>query len=236
MFGLSALTQALSGPVAQEEPPAADPRLTLDPAVFPCLTASYASQPAAAEGRPESFPASMGATEAGDGPRVRCRHPHNPEPHPCISCVLGGRRREAVALPAGGRAVPAGRPGLRACPPAHPRYPLQTWEPHRNYLSEAVIGSLPAGLSVAERQSIAASTPLSSTLKVLGALPGQKVTSPTEEGQRLRRQALKGAVLVFITAGYPGGRRGGANEALLEAACGALRAWHAPPPPPSFDC
>eukprot|EP00887_Chlorella_sp_A99_P000154 scaffold16.g154.t1 len=79
-------------------------------------------------------------------------------------------------------------------------------EPHRNFLSEAVIGSLPAALTPAERRSIAASTPLSSTLRAAGSLPADQVSAPTPAGQALRRQALKGALLVFITSGVPGKR------------------------------
>lgn len=76
--------------------------------------------------------------------------------------------------------------------------------PSRNRLSEAVIGSLPRPLSLAERKTISESMKLSSTLTRLGSLPSQKVLSRNEEGVRLRRRVLKGAVLVFITAGYAG--------------------------------
>lgn len=74
----------------------------------------------------------------------------------------------------------------------------------RNFLTEAVIGSLPKALSVSERQSIFASTPLSPTLNLLSSLPSDKVHARSLEGRRLRRHVLRGAVLVFITAGYSG--------------------------------
>lgn len=89
-------------------------------------------------------------------------------------------------------------------------------EPNRNYITEAVIGSLPAALPPDERQRILASTPLSSTLNKLGSLRHDTLASPTLQGQRLRRSALKGALLVFITAGLPGAH-----------ACISQPAWHA---------
>lgn len=79
-------------------------------------------------------------------------------------------------------------------------------DPNRNFITEAVIGSLPAALPADERQRIQASTPLSTTLNKFSSMPRDKVTSPTPEGQRLRRNALKGALLVFITAGLPSER------------------------------
>ena len=77
-------------------------------------------------------------------------------------------------------------------------------DPSRNFLTEAVIGSLPKALSLSERQSISASTPLSPTLNLLSSLPSDKVHARSLEGRRLRRHVLRGAVLVFITAGYSG--------------------------------
>lgn len=75
-----------------------------------------------------------------------------------------------------------------------------------NYLTEAVIGSLPRGLSVTEKELVMASTPLSPTLNLLSSMPSTLVTSRTTEGKRLRRHVLRGAVIVFITAGYSGKR------------------------------
>ncbi|EFN59059.1 hypothetical protein CHLNCDRAFT_137776 [Chlorella variabilis] len=75
-----------------------------------------------------------------------------------------------------------------------------------NFLSEAVVRSLPKGLTATERERVLASTPLSPTLNLLGAMPLvrllDKVNSRSMEGARLRRHVLRGAVLVFITAGY----------------------------------
>ncbi|KAL3140541.1 hypothetical protein ABBQ32_005121 [Trebouxia sp. C0010 RCD-2024] len=73
-----------------------------------------------------------------------------------------------------------------------------------NFMADAVIGSLPRGLSLNERDKIFASTPLSPTLSMLSSMPSDKVGSRTLEGRRLRRHVLKGAVIVFITAGYSG--------------------------------
>ena len=73
-----------------------------------------------------------------------------------------------------------------------------------NFLTEAVIGSLPKALSATEREHILSATPLSPTLNVLSSMPSAVVSSRSLEGRRLRRHVLRGAVIVFITAGYSG--------------------------------
>jgi len=74
----------------------------------------------------------------------------------------------------------------------------------QNY--DAVIGSLPKGLSVEERNKVYASTPMSPARGLLYQLPQDKVGTRTLEGRQLRRSVLKGAVIAFITAGYSGKR------------------------------
>ena len=78
--------------------------------------------------------------------------------------------------------------------------------PAPNLISEAVIGSLPAGLSAADRSRIQMATPMSPALNALASLPSTKVASRSAEGKALRRQVLSGAVIVFVTAGYSGKR------------------------------
>lgn len=46
--------------------------------------------------------------------------------------------------------------------------------PNRNYITEAVIGSLPRPLSLKERASVSASVPLSNTLKLVGSLASNR--------------------------------------------------------------
>ncbi|KFM27308.1 Carnosine synthase 1 [Auxenochlorella protothecoides] len=75
-----------------------------------------------------------------------------------------------------------------------------------NFLTEAVIGSLPRGLSHSEREFIVANTPLSPSLNLLSSLPRDQVSARSVEGRTLRRHVLRGAVIVFITAGYSGKR------------------------------
>ena len=75
-----------------------------------------------------------------------------------------------------------------------------------NFLTEAVIGSLPRGLSLTEKELVIANTPLSPTLNLLSSLPSNLVGSRSLEGKRLRRHVMRGAVIVFITAGYSGKR------------------------------
>ena len=75
-----------------------------------------------------------------------------------------------------------------------------------NFITEAVIGSLPRGMSMTEREFVLSSTPLSPTLNLLSSMPSNLVSSRSMEGKRLRRHVLRGAVIVFITAGYSGKR------------------------------
>lgn len=73
-------------------------------------------------------------------------------------------------------------------------------------MTEHLIGSLPKGLTPVEREHIAATTPLSPSLNLLNSLPKDQVSARTAQGRRLRRNVLRGAVIVFITAGYSGKR------------------------------
>lgn len=57
-----------------------------------------------------------------------------------------------------------------------------------------------------EKEFLMASTPLSPTLNLLNSMPSAVVSSRSMEGKRLRRHVLRGAVIVFITAGYSGKR------------------------------
>ena len=43
-------------------------------------------------------------------------------------------------------------------------------------------------------------------MNVLSSMPSNVVSSRSLEGRRLRRHVLRGAVIVFITAGYSGKR------------------------------
>ena len=95
-----------------------------------------------------------------------------------------------------------------------PTFPIQLpFEPRQtegrlasNFLSEAVIGSLPRALSLREREQVFAATPLSPPLNLLSSMPSDRVAARSMEGRRLRRHILRGAVIVFITAGYSGKR------------------------------
>ena len=74
-----------------------------------------------------------------------------------------------------------------------------------NLISDASIGSLPAGLTLGERERIQLATPMSPALNMLASLGApDRVLARDAEGKRLRRQALRGAVVVFVTAGYSG--------------------------------
>lgn len=116
----------------------------------------------------------------------------------------------------GGRGV--GADAAHPTPPSTPPRPLPASQDKArwtslgsaslssNLLSEAAIGSLPAGLTLDARERVALSTPMSPALAALASHAPDKVAARTAEGRRLRRQALKGAVVVFVTAGYSGKR------------------------------
>jgi hypothetical protein len=62
-------------------------------------------------------------------------------------------------------------------------------------------------MTAAERQRVRAATPMSPSMALLQELgPLDRVGARTVEGRRLRRHALKGAVVAFVTAGYSGKR------------------------------
>jgi hypothetical protein len=73
-------------------------------------------------------------------------------------------------------------------------------------MSQAVIGSLPKGLTPAEKQKIQGSVAASPSAAALKDLNIDAVSARTTTGKKLRRQVLKGAVMVFVTAGYSGKR------------------------------
>lgn len=75
-----------------------------------------------------------------------------------------------------------------------------------NYLSQAVIGSLPRGMSTEDRMKMLMALPMSPSRAMLQQLSAEVVASRTETGRQLRRKVLKGAVMVFVTAGYSGKR------------------------------
>eukprot|EP00892_Ulva_mutabilis_P007810 jgi/Ulvmu1/5400/UM022_0195.1 len=69
-----------------------------------------------------------------------------------------------------------------------------------------VIGSMPDPLTMEQRLSIARATPMSPALNRFGSVGMDNMGMPTLQGQKLRRSVLRGAVVVFITAGYSGKR------------------------------
>lgn len=71
---------------------------------------------------------------------------------------------------------------------------------------DAVIGSLPKGLTSDERLRVRQSAPMSPAVGSLQQLPQDKVGARTIEGRKLRRSVLKGSVIAFVTAGYSGKR------------------------------
>ncbi|GFR47370.1 hypothetical protein Agub_g9079 [Astrephomene gubernaculifera] len=75
-----------------------------------------------------------------------------------------------------------------------------------NFLSQAVIGSLPKGLTNEDRVKAMQSIPLSPSQALLKEMNVDAVSSRSLGGRSMRRQVLRGAVMVFVTAGYSGKR------------------------------
>eukprot|EP00887_Chlorella_sp_A99_P000177 scaffold13.g177.t1 len=75
-----------------------------------------------------------------------------------------------------------------------------------NFLTDAVIRSLPRALTSEQKAAAIAASPLSPTMNLLSTLPMDRVAGRSMEGRKLRRHVLRGAVVVFITAGYSGKR------------------------------
>mmetsp|Transcript_14843 Transcript_14843/g.44835 ORF Transcript_14843/g.44835 Transcript_14843/m.44835 type:complete len:618 (-) Transcript_14843:511-2364(-) len=73
-----------------------------------------------------------------------------------------------------------------------------------NLLSDAVLGSLPAGLSHVQRNEILSNSIMSPTQSAMSSLPSEKLMGRNLEGKKLRRHVLRDTVIVFVTAGYSG--------------------------------
>jgi hypothetical protein len=57
---------------------------------------------------------------------------------------------------------------------------------------------------VLQERTALSSSVLSPTQSALSSLPSDKLVGRTMEGKKLRRHVLRGAVVVFVTAGYSG--------------------------------
>ena len=57
---------------------------------------------------------------------------------------------------------------------------------------------------------------LSPTANLLSSMPSEKVNARSMEGKRLRRHVLRGAVIVFVTAGYSGKKCGARSRLCLQ--------------------
>jgi hypothetical protein len=60
------------------------------------------------------------------------------------------------------------------------------------------------GVFVFQERTALSSSVLSPTQSALSSLPSDKLVGRTMEGKKLRRHVLRGAVVVFVTAGYSG--------------------------------
>lgn len=174
----SALTAAFKSGGATE--PCGPPQNALDAASFPCVS--------------DASPATISDLSAGLD-RVDLQRTHLAGSAPTARTLPGQATVDYELNPFSLRS------GREIVPPS-----LRPSSVASNFLSEAVLGSLPRALSVAERERVLASVPLSPTLNLLSSMPSDKVSSRSVEGRRLRRHVMRGAVLVFITAGYSGKR------------------------------
>lgn len=67
-------------------------------------------------------------------------------------------------------------------------------------------GSLPLGLRPSDRERVLRELAPTATFEMLRQIPRELLEEAGAEGQRLRRQMLHGATIVFFTAGYEGKR------------------------------
>ena len=175
----SALTAALSAPPADDAKVGQSSKkgLQVDPASFPCLSGDSSELTSELTKKLQEF--SIDRTSlAGSAPSAGLAGATDFELNPYN--IRSGREK-----------VPSSMSDAKV---------------NSNFLTEAIIGSLPKGLSVTERELVFSETPLSPSLNLLSSMPKSMVGSRSIEGRRLRRHVLRGAVIVFITAGYSGKR------------------------------
>jgi len=67
-------------------------------------------------------------------------------------------------------------------------------------------GNLPAPMTADQREDAIRSLLPTATFQMLSKVPRQLLTKHDKPGQQLRRQLMKGATVVFVTAGLPGKR------------------------------
>jgi len=67
-------------------------------------------------------------------------------------------------------------------------------------------GNLPRPMTADQREDAIRSLLPTATFQMLSKVPRQLLTKPDETGRKLRRQLMKGATVVFVSAGLPGKR------------------------------
>ncbi|KAG2452311.1 hypothetical protein HYH02_003335 [Chlamydomonas schloesseri] len=196
----SALSAALAGGPAAAPPPSqpAKPAATfLDPSVFPCIEyadiidgtktidelGAATDQLAAIDIASVAIVGSAPTNVLLNGVAL-ADYPLNP------------RRRRAGEETTQDVAASVGTSGLTQQP--------SVGSLTSNY--KAVIGSLPKGMTMEDKMKLVQALPLSPSRALLQEMGVDVVSNPTREGRSLRRQVLKGAVMVFVTAGYSGKR------------------------------
>eukprot|EP00775_Hariotina_reticulata_P008874 gene8874-9052_t len=94
----------------------------------------------------------------------------------------------------GKEALPSGTPGA------------QSGSYRSNFITPAVLGSLPKGLTMAEKAAVGSSMGMSPAAQRMQDIPELQANSATAAGIRFRRAVLRDSVVAFITAGYSGKR------------------------------
>ncbi|GIL64485.1 hypothetical protein Vafri_18388 [Volvox africanus] len=199
----SALSAALAGGAPAPAPTVAAPVQNkgtfLDPSAFPCIEYADVIDGVKTVDELGSTAEQLGNLDIADVAIVGSA-PTNVllDGVPLADYPLNPRRR---------RAGEETTPDVAASLGAYDSVPLQTSSSlSSNYLSKAIIGSLPKGLTNADKMKILQALPLSPSRALLQEMNVDAVSSRTSDGRSLRRQVLKGAVMVFVTAGYSGKR------------------------------
>ena len=115
-----------------------------------------------------------GGTTAGGQPTRSQRADAAAAPSRCAGPGSASCRRAGLAEAVAGQ--PLHQSALK--PAAAPSLPPQGDKAAHNFLSEAVVRSLPKALSTAERERVLASTPLSPTLNLLSSMPLVRAAAP----------------------------------------------------------
>eukprot|EP00798_Chlamydomonas_sp_ICE-L_P025943 gene25943-11622_t len=201
---VSALSAAIAtGTTAQPAPPPTKKAL-LDPAAFPCL--AFAEEVDAGEGRTD-IAVKFDGIDLAENVHIVGSLPTNTIMNgvALADYELNPWRRRGGEESAPSDLSKSHRQSMELTSPKGPQLsPLG--KAASTLFNENVYGSLPKGLSLAQRTKIQQSVPQSPSMGALKEMKQDAVAARTGAGKQMRRQVIHGAVMVFVTAGYSGKR------------------------------